>query len=392
MPNPESSPTSIFDCVQERYRQLFRDIPAIYRAPGRVNLIGEHTDYNDGFVLPIAIDSYTYVAAGRRGDRVVHIVSENLHEEREFSLDGIAAEPTGDWSDYVRGVAAVLQDRGINLQGTNMVIQSEVPLGSGLSSSAALEVSCALSFLGLSTTAMSRVDIAQVCQQAEHRYAGTLCGIMDQFMACFGKSRHALLLDCRTLQSRELPLDLATRIVVCNTGVKHALAAGEYNRRRQDCEAGVRAFQQFIPGISALCDVTQEQLEEFKSKLSDTIYRRCRHVIHENLRVQTAAAALQSKDTITVGRLLGESHASLRDDYKVSCTELNVMVEIAQQIPGVLGSRMTGGGFGGCTVNLVAADAVENFRREIQSRYQSKVGICPEVYVCNAADGAEQLC
>lgn len=392
IPTPKGSSTSSVDRVQESYRRLFGAAPAILRAPGRVNLIGEHTDYNDGFVLPIAIDFYTYVAAGRRRDRVVHIVSENLGEEREFSLDDIAAGPRGHWSDYIRGVAAVLQHRGISVEGANLVIQSEVPLGAGLSSSAALEVSCALAFLGQSNAAMSRIDIARVCQQAEHRYAGTLCGVMDQFMACFGKSGHALLLDCRSLNFTELPLDTASRIVVCNTGVKHALAAGEYNRRRQDCEAGVRTLQKFIPAISALRDVTRAQLEEFKSEVSDRVYRRCRHVIGENIRVQETAAALRSKDTITVGRLLGESHASLRDDYEVSCRELDVMVEIAMQIPGVWGSRMTGGGFGGCTVNLIAADAVEDFQREIRSKYQARVGISPEVYACNAAKGAEQLC
>jgi len=363
----------------------------IFRAPGRVNLVGEHTDYNEGFVMPAALEFYTYLAIGPRNDRQLHIYSLDFQEGREFDLDRMAPGPSGDWSDYVRGVAAVLDTAGHRIPGANLVIKSEVPIGAGLSSSAAIEVSSALGFLANSGIELDRAEIARLCQQAEHEYAGMKCGIMDQFISCFGQANHALLLDCRGLEYQLLKIGGQVRIVICNTKVKHAHASGEYNRRRADCEAGVRYLQEHLPGIHALRDVTREELEYYRRSLPEVTFRRCRHVITENHRVLAAAKALQSADLSEFGRLMVESHRSLSDDYEVSCPELDIMVKVAQKLRGVFGTRMTGGGFGGCTVNLVSADAVEEFQATIAREYRTATGLQADIYICTAADGAAEV-
>lgn len=373
------------------FQKRFGRSPEIFRAPGRVNLIGEHTDYNDGFVMPAAIGFYTYVAAAPRSDGQLRIYSENFQEERVFDLGNLEGPPTRHWSDYVRGVAAVLAGTGCKLTGADILIASDVPIGSGLSSSAALEVSTALALLGISREQMQRARVALNCQRAENEYTGARCGIMDQFISCFGKSGHALLLDCRTLERELLPLSNKARILVCNTKVKHNLAGGEYNQRRADCEASVVYLRQFLPDIQALRDVTVPQLEEFGQGLPEIRYRRCRHVVSENERVLEAAQALKSEDLKQYGELMYASHRSLRDDYEVSCRELDIMVDVASRLDGVFGARMTGGGFGGCTVNLVREDAVESSRAQIARGYKAATGIDPEIYVCTAAEGAAAL-
>jgi len=377
--------------VAHEFRKLHGEPAGIFRAPGRVNLIGEHTDYNDGFVMPSALEFYTYVAAGPRDDRKLSVYSIDYNEGRHFDLDDIALSPTGHWSDYVRGVAGVLQASGNAVRGANLVIKGEVPIGAGLSSSAAIEVASALALLTTSGLTWSRIQMALACQRAEHEYVGTKCGIMDQFISCCGRANHALLLDCRSLDCELLKIDDSIRIVVCNTMVKHDLAAGEYNRRRADCEMGVRFLQQFMPEIRALRDVTLSQLAEYGTGLAPVTYRRCRHVISENARVLEAANALKKSELARFGVLMGESHRSLRDDYEVSCNELDLMVKLANQCGGVYGARMTGGGFGGCTVNLVDADAVEEFKATVAREYKSATGLHPEIYVCTAADGAGEI-
>jgi galactokinase len=272
-----------------------------------------------------------------------------------------------------------------------MLIASDVPIGAGLSSSAALEVSTALALLAVAGATMPREQIALGCQRAENEYTGARCGIMDQFISCFGKADHALLLDCRTLKRELLPLSNRARIVICNTNVKHNLAGGEYNQRRADCEASVRYLQQFLPGIRALRDITLPALEKYGKGLSEIRFRRCRHVISENERVQKAARALKSDDLARYGELMSESHRGLRDDYEVSCRELDLMVDLASKIDGVFGARMTGGGFGGCTVNLVSEDALEVFRAEIAKGYKAVTGIDPDIYICTAAEGAGEV-
>jgi len=363
----------------------------VFAAPGRVNLIGEHTDYNDGFVMPAALAFYTYVAAAPRNDDNLCIYSIDFEETQQFELNGLVSGPGGNWYDYVSGVAAVICARGIPIRGANLVIKSEVPIGAGLSSSAALEVATATALLGVSGVDLDRRETAAICQRAEHDYAGTKCGIMDQFISCFGAANHAILLDCRSLDFETLKIADEVRIVICNTMVKHELAAGEYNRRRAECEAGVRHLRQFLPDIRALRDVSEGQFATYGSAMPDVIRRRCRHVISENARVLEAAKALRGSDLNRFGELMEESHASLRDDYEVSCAELDLMVGLANKCHGVYGARMTGGGFGGCTVNLVEADAVEDFKLTVAREYQEQLGLQPEVYVCMAADGAREI-
>ena len=377
--------------VAHQFRELYGEPIGVFRAPGRVNLIGEHTDYNDGFVMPAALEFYTYVAAGPRTDRELSVYSIDFDETKCFHLDDLAGGPTGHWSDYVRGVADVVNASGDPIRGANLVIKGEVPIGAGLSSSAALEVATVLALLANSGLTWGRVDVAKACQRAEHEYAGTKCGIMDQFISCCARANHALLLDCRSLEYELLRIEDRVRIVICNTMVKHELAGGEYNRRRADCEAGVRFLQRYLPDIRALRDVSPSQLAEYGVGLPPETYRRCQHVISENARVLEAAQALKDGDLLRFGVLMYASHASLRDDYEVSCKELDLMVELARKCGGVYGARMTGGGFGGCTVNLVDADAVEEFKAAIAGDYNDATGLHPEIYVCTAADGAAEV-
>ena len=363
----------------------------IYRAPGRVNLIGEHTDYNDGFVMPVAIDRYTQVAIKPRDDRKLCIHSQNFSEGIEFNLDQQKPRAKRHWSDYVLGVAVVLGQAGYALRGADLTIQSNVPIGAGLSSSAAIEVATALAMLENSDLEVDRVQIAKLCQQAENEFVGMRCGIMDQFVSCLARAGNALMLDCRSLEYRLLPLPEVVWLVICNTMVKHELGASEYNTRRAECEAGVRHFANVLPDVRALRDVTVRDLEQERDELPDVIYKRCRHVVTENARVVEAAGALERGDLAMFGELMAQSHRSLRDDYEVSSPELDTIVDLANQVEGVYGARMTGGGFGGCTVNLVAADRVEEFKRAVAPGYNRKTGHTPEIYVCSAAGGASRL-
>jgi galactokinase len=378
--------------LQAFYQHFSGNKPVrLFHAPGRVNLIGEHTDYNDGFVMPAAIAFYTTVAAAPRSDRKLVMYSAVFDEKVEFDLDSINPAPAQHWSDYVRGVAGVLREQGYELRGADLAISSNVPIGAGLSSSAALEVSVALALLGLSGLSMDRMAIARACQRAEHIYSGTLCGIMDQFISCHGEAGHALMLDCRSLKHESLPLSSDVSLVICNTKVHHNLASGEYNQRRASCEEGVRLLQPHLPAIKALRDVTPEQLGQHKARLPELTYRRCRHVVTENARVETSAMALKNGNLKRFGELMAQSQISLRDDYEVSCRELDTMVRLASFIPGLIGARMTGGGFGGCTINLVKVEAAQLFAERIASDYEGATGIKPEVYICTAAAGASAL-
>jgi galactokinase len=362
-----------------------------FRAPGRVNLIGEHTDYNDGFVMPAAIGFSTFVTITPRPDRKLDIISENFAEQIEIDLDDTNPRPRKHWSDYVAGVAVTLLRAGYSLSGATLRIRGEVPIGSGLSSSAAIEVATAYALLSVSGQQVDPVTIAKLCQRAENEFVGARVGIMDQFVSCMGQADHALLLDCRSLEYKVLPLPSTVRLVICNTMIRHSLAAGEYNVRRAQCAEGVAALAKHLPGIHALRDVSMSDLEQYGGDLDPVVFRRCRHVVSENARVLAAAEALQLSDFEKFGQLMRESHASLRDDYEVSCRELDVMVELAESVPGVFGSRMTGGGFGGCTVNLVQAEAVDQFKTVVTSGYIEATGIIPDIYICEAADGAGEV-
>jgi galactokinase len=380
--------------LEQRFVQVFGESPRIYQAPGRVNLIGEHTDYNDGFVMPAAIGFYTRAAVAPRPDRKLAIHSENYSEQVEFDLDHLPATGAGHWSDYVVGVVKMLLRSGKKLGGANLLVDGNVPKGAGLSSSASIEVAVGYALLDLGgPSTIDRTRLALLCQQAENEFVGARCGIMDQFVASHGKRGQALLLDCRSLdwEYRQLPSPEVAVLAICNTMVKHSIAKGEYNQRRAECEAGVRALSKYLPRVRALRDVTPEDLEAYGHELPDVILRRCRHVIGENARVLKAAAALERGDLPAFGNLMLESHRSLRDDFAVSCSELDLMVELAERVEGVYGTRMTGGGFGGCTIALVQAGCVEAFRQTVQEGYERSTGRTPEIYICAAADGVGRI-
>jgi len=370
---------------------LIDNSPYTFRAPGRVNLIGEHTDYNDGFVMPAAIDLSVYVRILPRDDRKLAIRSENFDDQIEFDLDQPYPHRRGHWSDYVIGVAVTLERAGHRLRGAHLQIRGEVPVGSGLSSSAAVEVATACALTANSHLTIERRELALLCQRAENEFVGAHVGIMDQFVALFGEAQRALLLDCRSLEYKLLPLPDTVNLVICNTMVKHALASSAYNERRAQCEEGVKYLAERLPNVKALRDVTLEQLQQYGRGLPDLIYRRCRHVISENARVLSAAAALDQQDLHRFGELMKESHRSLRNDYEVSSRELDLMVEMARKNEGVYGARMTGGGFGGCTVNLVDVAAVDEFQRRMANDYYKITTLKPEIYICEAANGAEEI-
>ena len=364
----------------------------LFHAPGRVNLIGEHTDYNGGFVLPMAINRETVAAAAPREDRTVRVCSLNREEEFTFDLDRPGERRRGLWLDYVEGVARALEDRGLRLGGADLMLLSDVPAGAGLSSSAALEVSAGLALASVSGQSVDPVELALAGQQAEHEYVGAQVGIMDQFVAVLGREGHALLIDCRALTAEAIPLD-TTRVVVAvaDTHVHHELAASEYNQRRAECEEGVRLLSEHLPGIRKLRDVSAEEFERFAARLPETVRRRCRHVVGENERTLAAAEALRRGDLEEMGRLMRRSHESLRDDFEVSCAELDLLAETAWGVPGVLGSRMTGGGFGGSTVSLVRRDRVTEFERALTEEYRKRKGFDPTVYVSEVGGGAKEL-
>jgi len=388
------------DCsaLRREFIERFGSAPRCFRAPGRVNLIGEHTDYNSGFVMPVAIQFDTTVAIAPRSDQTLRVRSINFAETREIDLTHIDMRaPSGaspvPWIDYVLGVVRVFRDQSVATPGADLLICGNVPLGAGLSSSAALEVSVALAICALAGRRLEKLALTKLCQRAENEYVGTQCGIMDPFASVFGRSGHALKIDCRSLEHVFVPLHLrssgaAAQIVVCNTMVRHQLAGGEYNRRREECEQGARALGQLVPGVQTLRDVSPQMLRQHEHALDPLIYRRCRHVVTENERVTAAAAALKAADLNTFGALMRDSHRSLKEDFEISCDELDLMVQIAASIEGVYGARMTGGGFGGCTVNLVRTDAVSRFSTEVAERYQRGTGLKPQIYVCAAADGA----
>lgn len=371
--------------VEFAYR--FGRMPTVSRAPGRVNLIGEHTDYNDGFVMPAALEFATLTAAARRSDRRLRVYSMTMDETREFDLDAPPAA-SGDWSDYVLGVALMLESEGFSLSGADLIVFSDVPIGAGLSSSAALEVSSAHALLTESDLAFDPVRIAMVCQRAENDFVGMRCGIMDQYISCCGVAGHALLIDCRSLAARHVPIAPNLRLLIANSRVRHQHTGGEYNLRREACEEGVRLLSRALKPIKALRDVTPDELEAKRRKLPDLIYRRCRHIVTENARVLDAERALVSGDFAACGRAMNASHVSMRDDFEITCPEIDILVGLAQTVEGVYGSRMTGGGFGGCTVSLVEASAVDRASQILTDGYRVATGLDAEIFVCAPSDGA----
>ena len=375
--------------VEFAYR--FGRTPTVSRAPGRVNLIGEHTDYNDGFVMPAALEFATLTAASQRPDRRLRVYSVILDETREFDLDSPPQGPTGEWSDYILGVALMLESSGRNLAGADLVVWTDVPIGAGLSSSAALEVSCAHALLTESGLPFDPIEVAQLCQRAENDFVGMRCGVMDQYISCCGVAGHALLIDCRSLESRHVAIAPNLRLLIANSRVRHQHAGGEYNLRREACEEGVRLLSRYLGPIQALRDVTPEQLEAKRRKLPDLIYRRCRHIVTENARVLEAARALEAGDFGACGRAMNASHISMRDDFEITCPEVDMLAGLAETVNGVYGSRMTGGGFGGCTITLLEEWAVDKASQMLTDGYRIGMGRDVDLYVCTPSDGARLI-
>jgi galactokinase len=360
-------------------------------APGRVNLIGEHTDYSGGFVMPVAIDFRTIATIRPRSDGRILLYSENMGEQVWYAAESLPTKARQHWSDYPMGVAWSLAQKGVRVGGFELSLAGDVPLGAGLSSSASIEVATALALLQLAGVALPLATIALACQRAENEFVGARSGIMDQFIACAGQQDHALLLDCRSLEYRLLPIPTHVRLIICNSMVKHEHAGGQYNRRREEVEEGTRILHRRWPSIEALRDATEAQLVDCRQEMPDNIFRRCRHIITENMRVELAASALERGDLTGFGALMAEAHRSIRDDFEVSCSELDTLVAIASGIPGCYGARMTGGGFGGCTVNLVEEDQTEQFREAIHAGYRAATGIDADIYLSRASAGATVL-
>jgi galactokinase len=382
---------SNLNSIVERFRERFGAVPRVYRAPGRVNLIGEHTDYNEGFVMPVAVGLYCSVAISLREDHQLLICSDEFPDPVEVDLDSPEIRPRKLWSDYPVGVALQLQQAGVPLRGANLLIHGEIPMGAGLSSSAAIEVATAFALAGQAGGIPDRAQLARLCQQAENEFVGARCGIMDQFISLHGRKNHALLLDCRSLHHEFAAIPEGVRLIVCNTMVKHKLASNEYNRRRTECEEAVRSFAAILPGIRSLRDVALDQLARHRGSLSDMIAERVEHVITENARVLDAAEAFGTGDVERFGKRMAESHRSLRDLYEVSCKELDLMVDLANTQQGVYGARLTGGGFGGSTINLVKTDRAEQFIENVGHDYEKETGIVPQIHICTVAEGAAEV-
>ncbi|HEY5885278.1 MAG TPA: galactokinase [Pyrinomonadaceae bacterium] len=376
--------------LQQSFHEIFGCEPRLFSAPGRINLIGEHTDYNEGFVLPMAADRRTFVAAAATRDTRIDVCSFDLHDKASFE---IAHTPvvSNHWVSYVHGVARSLIQQGAKLAGAQLAISSDVPIGAGLSSSAALEVSVGYALL---KTAKQEVDLkrlALACQEAEHRFVGTKSGLMDQLTATFAEAGRALFIDCRSLEITPVEMNLQdVAVVVCNTGVTHQLAASAYNDRRRECEQAVEILQRKNPSIRALRDVTLADLQQFPELLPEQVLRRCMHVVTENERTIHAKRALESGNVTLLGKLMNLSHESLRDDYEVSCRELDLMVDLARQQSGTYGARMMGGGFGGSTVNMVRRSSVESFAAHVSDGYKEQTGIEPDIMIVEADRGVEE--
>ncbi len=367
------------------FEQRYGAKPRMFRAPGRVNLIGEHTDYNDGFVYPCAIDFATNVACLPRQDRRITARTLNLDRSFSFGLDDAIDESVPQWAKYVQGVALILERNGHRLKGADLMIDSDVPIGAGLSSSAALEISTAFALATVSGVRIDGIEIAYIGQSAEHEFAGVRSGIMDQFASVFGRRGHGIFLDCRSMEWKPIPVSNA-KWVICNTKKKHDLAESEYNKRRSQCEEAAALL-----GKSSLRDVTAAELGSRSETLPPLLLKRARHVVSENNRVLSAVNVLENGSLVEFGKLMNRSHESLRDDYEVSSPELDTMVELARSMPGLLGARMTGGGFGGSTVNLVEAGRELEFAESIFTAYSDATGITPEIYHCEASDGMAEI-
>ncbi len=381
--------------LSDAFRQQFNVSPTVVaRAPGRVNLLGEHVDYNGGFVLPVAIDRAVQVAAAPAAGEIVTLVALDLNERVSFSLSNLGekidvnGKPLPGWVRYPAGVAYVLQQEGLAVKGMQAVFTSDVPIGAGLSSSAAVEVAFAVTWRALGGWKRDALQIAQLCQRAENQYVGVNCGLMDQFASACGKEGHALYFDTRSLEWQPVPLPPGTAVVIADSGVRRSLATSAYNERRAACEQAVELLRQYMPNIHSLRDVSSVEFAAYSEFLPPGVRMRAEHVVKEIGRVQDAVVALRRGDAALFGGMMFSGHASLRDLYEVSCPELDALVSIARQQPGCYGARLTGAGFGGCTVNLVNEANAEAFIQNLKDGYQKKTGRQAQVYLCKASAGA----
>ncbi|MEF1290283.1 galactokinase [Vibrio sp. M260118] len=379
--------SELIQAVKTSFEQVLNYQPThIIQAPGRVNLIGEHTDYNDGFVLPCAIDYQTVVAAAKRDDNLVRLVSVDYDNDvDEFDItQEITFQEDRMWPNYIRGVVKCLLARGYEFKGADISVSGNVPQGAGLSSSAALEVVIGQTFKELYGLDISQAEIALNGQQAENEFVGCNCGIMDQMISAEGKENHAMLLDCRSLETEAVSMPQGMSVVIINSNKKRGLVDSEYNTRREQCEAAAKAF-----GVKALRDVTIDQFNEKAAQLDELVAKRARHVITENQRTLEAAEALRSHDMKRMGELMAESHASMRDDFEITVKEIDTLVEIVKQVIGDQGGvRMTGGGFGGCIVAVMPPELVEPVKSAVETLYQASTGLKESIYVCQAKSGA----
>jgi galactokinase len=368
--------------LQQRFQAFAGRSGRVAFAPGRINLIGEHTDYSAGFVLPASLALGTWTVAAARDDRTIRVLSEGQHETETFPLDVAPSAAKKQWIDYVAGVAWALQQAGCKLRGADLLLASDVPMGSGLSSSAALEVSVAYALLTVADASLSPLEIARACQRAENEFVGARCGIMDQFAATHGEADRALMLDCADYSWKSASLPKTHCFVVANSMVRHSIAHGEYNVRRAESEELIDCMLRCMPRHKRLADLSTAEANELMREVPEKLGRRLRHIVSENRRVHEAFAALESGDVTLLGQLLNASHNSLRNDYEVSCRELDTLVEIANRVPGVVGARMIGGGFGGCTLTLVEAEHVETLRERLRLNYVQSTGKEPATYIC----------
>ena len=377
------------ESVRETFRKIFGAEPIVTaQAPGRVNLIGEHTDYNSGYVLPAAIDRAVTFAGRRRSGRTVRLHSIDYNQQVEFNLDSIERDAAHLWSNYFRGVSWFLESNGQALPGAEVVFAGDVPREAGLSSSAAVEVGAVAFWQKLADLKLDPVAAVRLARRAENDFVGVPCGVMDQFASALAREGQAFFLDCRDLSYRHVPLDGDVKMVVCNSGVKRAVAQSEYDVRARQCRQAVAQLGTAGLAVKSLRDVDLDDLEVSAGALGELLLRRARHVVSENERVLEAVQALEGGDLDRFGELMNASHESLRDDYEVSSRELDTLVELAWKQPGVFGARMTGAGFGGCTVNLVRADAAEDFGGAVRSGYKQALNLEAEVYVFRASNGA----
>ncbi|HUA99131.1 MAG TPA: galactokinase [Terracidiphilus sp.] len=364
---------------------------AVYVAPGRVNLIGEHTDYAEGFVMPAAIDFATLAGISPRTDGKIALYSENFLEERKFEAADLPKTAAKHWTDYPLGVLAILRGEGHRIPGFNLTLWGDVPVASGLSSSASVEVATALAVTSLIGASYAGPVLARLCQRAENEFVGAKSGIMDQFISANGAADHALLLDCRDLSFKLAPIPGNVALVIANTMVKHSVAGGEYTSRRAEVEEAAAVIARHRPEVRFLRDATLDDLKKWGSEMSPNALKRARHVISENLRTVAAAEALMRNDMKELGRLMAEAHVSYSKDFEASCVEADAMVALAQGLPGLIGARLTGGGFGGCTINLVERDDAQEFAEELSARYATETGIVPQIMICHASRGAHKV-